>query len=88
MVHNLGAGHHANSFNEVATKLTELCSNDSTSISTGEYQLPIRFMLGHSIELYLKSYLLQKNFHLKDVMKLGHNLNKIMSECTNKGLEL
>lgn len=44
---------------------------------------PIYYLIGHSIELYLKSYLLTKGYSVKTVKKVfGHNIEKLLKTAS------
>ena len=45
------------------------------------------FLLGHALELLLKSYLLYSGYGEKRIKALGHNLDRVLSECLKNGLE-
>lgn len=54
----------------------------------GHAALPIRFLLYHSAELYLKSYLRIIGLSLDRIRKLDHKFSKIMDACINAGLNI
>jgi hypothetical protein len=51
--------------------------------------LPAYFLLGRSIELSLKAFLLHSGVHIDELRKrgLGHNLRALLSTAREKGLE-
>ena len=53
---------------------------------TGPYQVKF-YLLCHSLELGFKAYLRSQGCTLKTLMKLRHDINKIVAECFKKGLE-
>lgn len=56
---------------------------------TEEVSLPLYFLLGRSIELSLKAYLLACGMAQKELMsrKFGHNIEALMNEALKRGLE-
>tara|TARA_B110001469_G_C9586193_1_gene290805 strand:- start:673 stop:1128 length:456 start_codon:yes stop_codon:yes gene_type:complete len=47
---------------------------------------PAFYLVSHSIELFLKSYLRGKNENLKELRKVGHDLVKALNQCEDLGL--
>ena len=48
---------------------------------------PVMFLVAHSIELALKAYLRYQGFTVKDLQKIGHNLNDCWQTATENGIE-
>jgi hypothetical protein len=44
------------------------------------------FLIGHALELLLKTYLLSTGLGERDMRVRGHNLTKLLTECDQKGL--
>ncbi|MDA1046820.1 MAG: hypothetical protein O3A82_07825 [Verrucomicrobia bacterium] len=45
------------------------------------------YLVSHSIELLLKSYLRAKGKNLKELRKIGHNLVEAISQCEAEGIQ-
>ncbi|SRR6266545_626820 len=45
------------------------------------------YLLGHSLELVLKTYLLTTGYGEKEIRKLGHNLSRILAASKSAGVE-
>ena len=54
----------------------------------GHAVMPIRFLLYHSAEIYLKSYLRNSGMTVVQIKKLGHRFVSIMDECISRGLSI
>lgn len=56
---------------------------------TEEVPLPAYFLLGRSIELSLKAFLLHKGMPISELRKkrYGHNLRSLLAEARAKGIE-
>jgi hypothetical protein len=52
-----------------------------------EIQFPIYFLLGRSIELSLKSFLLGRGMSPKEIKKLSHDINALFVEALNRDLQ-
>lgn len=50
--------------------------------------MPIRFLLYHAAEIYLKSYLRVSGMPVASIKKLNHRFTAIMDECVQHGLHL
>ncbi|MGY6216338.1 hypothetical protein ACW73L_14360 [Methylolobus aquaticus] len=48
--------------------------------------IPALYLLGHSIELSLKAFLLHRGLALEDLPLIGHDLEKALGEATARGL--
>lgn len=49
-------------------------------------ETPIYYLIGHSIELSLKSYLITENYSMNALKRIGHNLEKLFDKslkCNN-----
>jgi hypothetical protein len=55
-------------------------------ISHGE--VPIKFLFYHSIELYLKAFLLSKDINVTHLCEIGHNAAHLVTEARQHGLSL
>lgn len=46
------------------------------------------YLLGHAMELYLKSYLMKQGYAIKQLKtkKYGHNITNLLKACVKKGL--
>jgi hypothetical protein len=59
--------------------------------STGGYEItapmPVNYLMGHSIELGLKAYLLHAGRSLDDIKSIGHRLRLAYSEGQKAGLD-
>lgn len=49
--------------------------------------LPLSMLMGFSVELLLKAWLLQSGMNSKDVRSFGHDLAKLYAAATKSGLE-
>lgn len=56
---------------------------------SNEVFIPYYFLLGQSIELSLKAFLLDVGITLKELRsrKFGHNLNSLLNECHSRNIE-
>lgn len=56
---------------------------------SGEVSLPAYFLLGRSIELSLKAFLLHKGIPVSELRKkrYGHNLRELLAEARARGIE-
>lgn len=66
------------------------CVDDNIGINPG-YEIispiPVYYLTGHSIELFLKSFLLDNGIPLEELkFKLGHNLDDCLEQCKVYGL--
>jgi hypothetical protein len=50
------------------------------------YWIVTYYLLGHSAELSLKSFLFKQNVLINKLRKIGHDLNTLISECHELGL--
>jgi hypothetical protein len=58
------------------------------AVKTGS--LPVRaHLLGHALELYLKTYLLNRGMELRPLTRrpYGHDLAQLLDECIKRGME-
>ena len=82
----LGLAHYAREFFEAA-----LAADEKVGMRPG-YEIiapiPVMYLVGHSIELGLKSYLLYKGVSLQDLpkRKYGHDLEKCFKKAKELGL--
>lgn len=60
-----------------------LIKNPPTKVN---YWIVIYYLLGHSAELALKSFMFKKDVSLEDLKKIGHNLNKLITKSHELGL--
>lgn len=51
------------------------------------YEIVTYYLLGHAAELSLKSYLFKKNISIKDLRKVGHDLNSLLGKAHEFGLK-
>lgn len=67
-----------------------IASDDAIGDSRG-YEItaptPVNYLIGHSIELGLKAYLLQKGVGLDRIHKIGHRLRVAYDEAREHGLD-
>lgn len=60
----------------------------SVALKTGS--LPVRaYLLGHSLELFLKTYLLHLDLRMStaELKRIGHNLERLLATCEREGLK-
>lgn len=50
--------------------------------------MPVRFLLYHAAELYLKAYLRLAGLSVSAVKALGHRYQRLMNECIERGLPI
>lgn len=50
------------------------------------YQSVSYYLLGHAAELYLKSYLCARGVGAQELIKIGHDLKRLISKCKRCGL--
>lgn len=80
----LGLFHYAHSYAASANALVR-CGVKST-----HPEAPIRYLFGHAIELYLKSFLLLRGTALDELRerKFGHNLSALLERVMTLGLSV
>lgn len=80
-----GLARYAREFLEAA-----LAADDKMGMKTG-YEIiapiPVMYLVGHSIELSLKAYLLHKGVSLTKLKNLGHDLEKCYKKAEEHGLQ-
>ena len=54
----------------------------------GHSESPIRFMLYHAAELYLKAFLRASGITVARLRALGHKFSRLLPACTERGLAL
>jgi hypothetical protein len=57
-----------------------------TKITKINHRMVIYYLLGHSAELLFKSYLFKNGSLIKELKKIGHNLEALVQASNNKGL--
>lgn len=72
----------ADAYLDAARKLQEPLSRE------GHATMPIRFLLYHAAELYLKAYLRLAGLSVSAVKALGHRYQRLMNECIKRGLPI
>lgn len=80
----VGMYHYAHSYAASALAL------DNLNIKATHPDAPVRFLLSHSIELFLKAHLLIKGVLLSILSsrEFGHNLEALMRESIIQGLQI
>lgn len=80
----VGLFHFAHSYAASAIKLSGI------DIDATHPDAPIRFLFSHSIELYLKAFLLQNGMPVEKLKgrKLGHSLAALLTASMENGLEV
>lgn len=61
---------------------------DEAKLKDGHASAPVRFLLYHSIELYLKTFLRVQGLNVKQLYQLGHEHRKLGKRAVSRGLEL
>ncbi|MGZ5028179.1 MAG: hypothetical protein ACXWE9_11765 [Methylobacter sp.] len=64
----------------------EILLNKTIDIQS-DIQFPIYFLLGRSIELSLKAFLLSRDLTIREIIKLGHDINSLFDEALKRGLQ-
>ncbi len=61
---------------------------DEAKLKERHASAPVRFLLYHSIELYLKTFLRVQGLNVKQLYQLGHEHRKLGKRAVSRGLEL
>lgn len=69
----------ADAYLDAAKRLLQPLSREGHAV------LPVRFLLYHAAELYLKSYLRNSGLSVSQVKNLNHKFTSIMDECIDRG---
>jgi len=80
----VGMFHYAHAYAASALTLNKV------DVHTIHSDAPIRFLFSHSIELYVKAYLLLKGLSVEELASrgLGHNLKNLTSKAVKLGLSI
>lgn len=81
---SVGLYHFAESYRDCAMRLADEPPPDLI------FTAPIEFLIWHAMELYLKAYLRSAGLGVAALRTrpYGHNLSRLHSECTRRGLVL
>src|SRR5438552_3708325 len=90
IVHMAGVGHPTKYALKIRRLMTCRYAQEFYRAAVKTGSLPVRaHLLGHALELHLKTYLLNRGMKLSPLTRrpYGHNIARLLDECIRQGIQ-